>query len=153
MSSSTPKRALIKPRKSSLGNSIVTASTPNLAAAYTAQGFTTPLRVGALLSRRPSHGVLLTKGSVAALPDARQGYGLNLVLDEDSPTQNTMASFTSAQREDGDLEVGDLVDVPGNMHGVVKFVGIVQGKKGIFAGVELSEAYASKGKNSGEVDG
>lgn len=54
---------------------------------------------------------------------------------------------------DGEVEVGDLVDVPGNMHGTVKFVGSVDGKKGIFAGVELSEEYANRGKNNGDVDG
>jgi dynactin complex subunit len=55
--------------------------------------------------------------------------------------------------EFGDIEVGDLVDVPGHMYGTVKFVGNVQGKKGTFAGVELSEEFASRGKNSGDVDG
>lgn len=52
-----------------------------------------------------------------------------------------------------ELEVGDIVDVPGNMYGTVKFVGSVQGKKGVFAGVELGETFASKGKNNGDVDG
>ena len=52
-----------------------------------------------------------------------------------------------------DLEIGELVDVPGNMHGTVKFIGNVQGKKGIFAGVELSQEFAAKGKNNGDVDG
>lgn len=52
-----------------------------------------------------------------------------------------------------DLVVGDLVDVPGNMHGTVRYVGHVEGKKGTFAGVELSEEFASRGKNSGDVDG
>lgn len=65
-----------------------------------------------------------------------------------------MPPFTPARRGDGDdPEVGDLVDVPGNMHGTVRFVGNVQGKKGTFAGVELSEEFASKGKNNGDVDG
>ncbi|PSN63488.1 hypothetical protein BS50DRAFT_577235 [Corynespora cassiicola Philippines] len=52
-----------------------------------------------------------------------------------------------------DIEVGDLVDVPGGMHGVVKFVGSVRGKKGVFAGVELSKDFAVRGKNDGDVDG
>ena len=52
-----------------------------------------------------------------------------------------------------DLGVGDAVDVPGGMHGVVKFIGSVRGKKGVFAGVELSREYAPRGKNDGEVDG
>ncbi|EON62060.1 hypothetical protein W97_01279 [Coniosporium apollinis CBS 100218] len=52
-----------------------------------------------------------------------------------------------------DLEVGDIVDVPGGMHGAVKFIGTVKGKKGAFAGVELSREYAARGKNDGDVDG
>ena len=49
--------------------------------------------------------------------------------------------------------MGDAVEVPGNMHGTVKFVGQVDGKKGTFAGVQLAPEYAARGKNSGEVDG
>jgi dynactin complex subunit len=52
-----------------------------------------------------------------------------------------------------DVTVGDTVEVPGNMQGVVRFVGPVQGKKGTFAGVELHADYAARGKNNGDVDG
>ncbi|KAL8969358.1 MAG: hypothetical protein Q9183_002031 [Haloplaca sp. 2 TL-2023] len=51
------------------------------------------------------------------------------------------------------LEVGDSVDVPGGMHGIVKFLGEVKGKKGTFAGVELSREFAARGKNDGDVEG
>lgn len=51
------------------------------------------------------------------------------------------------------LEVGDMVDVPGMMHGTIKFIGEVNGKRGHFAGVELSKEFAAKGKNDGDVDG
>ncbi|KIW19634.1 hypothetical protein PV08_00207 [Exophiala spinifera] len=51
------------------------------------------------------------------------------------------------------LSVGDTVLVPGDMHGTVKFIGRVDGKKGIFAGVQLATEYAPRGKNSGDVDG
>lgn len=51
------------------------------------------------------------------------------------------------------LTVGDPVDVPGGMHGTIKFIGEVKGKKGIFAGVELSREWAARGKNNGDVDG
>ena len=68
-----------------------------------------------------------------------------------------MAPLTPASRglEGGDLglDVGDAVDVPGGMHGTVKFIGLVQGKNGVFAGVELSREYAQRGKNDGNVDG
>lgn len=49
--------------------------------------------------------------------------------------------------------VGDTVDVPGGMYGIVKFVGEVAGKKGKFAGVQLAAEFAARGKNSGDVDG
>jgi hypothetical protein len=62
-------------------------------------------------------------------------------------TRNTMLSDLR------EIAVGHLVDVPGAMHGMVKFIGPVQGKKGVFAGVELSKEYASRGKNDGDVDG
>ena len=51
------------------------------------------------------------------------------------------------------LEVGDTVDVPGGMHGTIKFIGEVKGKKGVFAGVELAREWAARGKNDGDVDG
>jgi dynactin complex subunit len=51
------------------------------------------------------------------------------------------------------LLVGDIVDVPGGMFGTVRFVGTVQGKKGIFAGIELHHDFATRGKNNGDVDG
>jgi hypothetical protein len=76
------------------------------------------------------------------------------VLDEDPSAAETMPPFTPARRADGeDMEVGDLVDVPGNMHGTVRFVGTVHGKNGTFAGVELSEEFAPRGKNNGDVGG
>jgi hypothetical protein len=49
--------------------------------------------------------------------------------------------------------VGDTVEVPGGMSGTVKFIGAVDGKNGTFAGVQLSNPYAARGKNSGEVEG
>ena len=54
---------------------------------------------------------------------------------------------------DGSFEVGDTVDVPGGMWGVVKFIGNVRGKAGLFAGVELDRDFAERGKNDGDVDG
>ncbi|KAL1311685.1 hypothetical protein AAFC00_001789 [Neodothiora populina] len=54
---------------------------------------------------------------------------------------------------DSDLAVGDIVDVPGDMYGTVKFIGSVRGKQGRFVGVELSREFAAKGKNDGDVDG
>ncbi|CCF32349.1 hypothetical protein CH063_04748 [Colletotrichum higginsianum] len=52
-----------------------------------------------------------------------------------------------------DFVVGDVVEVPGNMFGTVRFIGSVDGKKGTFAGVELHPEFSQRGKNSGEVEG
>ncbi|TKX27151.1 CAP-Gly domain-containing protein [Elsinoe australis] len=49
--------------------------------------------------------------------------------------------------------VGDVVNVPGDMHGTIKFIGSVNGKAGRFLGVELSREFAARGKNSGDVEG
>lgn len=51
------------------------------------------------------------------------------------------------------IEVGDGVDVPGGMHGTVKFLGSVKNRDGIYVGVELSREWAARGKNDGDVDG
>lgn len=140
----TPKRSLARP---SLSNS--TASTPNLSAAFKASGLNN--RPPNALQKKSSMSAL-TSSSLANVPDASLGYGLR-ALEEDSPTTGNMPPFTPSHGADDDLEVGDLVSVPGNMTGIVRFVGSVNNKKGIFAGVELSEEFASRGKNNGDVDG
>ncbi|CRK48357.1 hypothetical protein BN1723_016858, partial [Verticillium longisporum] len=101
----------------------------------------------------------LTPSSLASIPDASESYGLNTVL-SDPPDGKRMAPTTpgrtpraaSALVGGDDFVVGDLVDVPGNMYGTVRFIGPVQGKKGTFAGVELHSDFAPRGKNSGDVD-
>ncbi|TEY46015.1 hypothetical protein BOTCAL_0323g00070 [Botryotinia calthae] len=168
---STPKRS---PQKSTFVKTgiLSTKSTPNLNASYNlallqASGATPvpayPFNNGqsfALNNPRsqPSRQVSLaslTSNSLATIPDASKRYPLSTVFDEDMPTVGNMPPYTPARVGGGpeELEVGDIVDVPGNMYGIVKFVGSVQGKKGVFAGVELSETFASKGKNNGDVEG
>ncbi|GLA25480.1 hypothetical protein M752DRAFT_137321 [Aspergillus phoenicis ATCC 13157] len=52
-----------------------------------------------------------------------------------------------------DVQVGDLVNVPGGMFGTVKYLGSVAGKPGKFAGIELAPEHARRGKNNGDVEG
>lgn len=64
-----------------------------------------------------------------------------------------MAPITPGRGSGSEVNLGENVDVPGNMAGTVRFVGSVAGKKGTFAGVELHPEFAARGKNSGDVDG
>ncbi|KAF7594428.1 hypothetical protein BBP40_009248 [Aspergillus hancockii] len=52
-----------------------------------------------------------------------------------------------------DIQVGDLVNVPGGMYGTIKYLGGVAGKPGKFAGIELAAEHARRGKNNGDVEG
>jgi hypothetical protein len=150
MSSHKTPRRVLAPRPSLGKGKFNTASTPNLASSYSALQIP-GLRLNAVI--RKSSLNTLTPGSLATLPDASHDYGLSTVLDKDPPTTGSMLPFTPSRREGEELEVGDMVDVPGSMHGTVKFIGSVQGKNGTFAGVELSEEFAARGKNNGDVDG
>lgn len=67
-----------------------------------------------------------------------------------TPAMNRVLNDGAGDRE---IDVGDSVNVPGGMHGTVKYVGSVKGKKGVFAGVELSKEWAPRGKNDGDVEG
>ena len=75
--------------------------------------------------------------------------------DTESSFASSITSYSSRRdtMDPTDLEVGDVVEVPGGMTGTVRFLGAVRGKNGVFAGVELSRQYASRGKNDGDVEG
>lgn len=146
------KRALTRPRPAISNTN--TVSTPNLASAYSASTTSAASQHRSNFLVRKSSLNALTPGSLATIPDASHAYGLSTVLDdEDSILASSDMSQRAGGAGSGEIEVGDWVDVPGSMHGTVRFVGNVDGKKGIFAGVELSEEFASKGKNNGDVDG
>lgn len=158
-------------------NNGASASTPNLNSLYNShsQRFAPPplpplppipdsttSSAGDVQSSRKGSLAAPTPSSLAAIPDASESYGLNTVLSHSSSETRKMAPATPGRGGAGagagagagdDFFVGDRVEVPGNMHGTVRFVGSVQGKKGTFAGVELHPDFAARGKNSGDVDG
>ncbi|KAG5927449.1 hypothetical protein E4U42_002252 [Claviceps africana] len=144
-----PSRTL-RPKPSSsrsLRGPLASASTPNLNFLFAAQAKLLP----PALSRKTSL-VALTPTSLASIPDVSESYALDTVLSETS-SPLSMAPATPLRPSADDLTIGDVVDVPGGMFGTVRFVGTVQGKKGVFAGIELDPDFASKGKNNGDVDG
>jgi hypothetical protein len=95
--------------------------------------------------------------NIASSPNLALGASTSAIAHRKASLQALTGGPTTPTGKMGadgqDIEVGDTVDVPGGMHGTVKFVGAVAGKKGVFAGVELSGEFASRGKNDGDVDG
>jgi dynactin complex subunit len=60
----------------------------------------------------------------------------------------------SVSRSGRPHEVGDDVRIQSlGFEGVLRFVGEIEGKAGLWAGVELSGGFSGKGKNNGSVNG
>ena len=104
--------------------------------------------------QRPSFGTTntasspnLLSASLSASTAVNRKASLNALTGAQDPRTPSTAAMES------DLEVGDVVNVPGDMYGTVKFIGNVRGKNGRFVGVELGKEFAARGKNDGDVDG
>jgi CAP-Gly domain-containing linker protein 1 len=68
-------------------------------------------------------------------------------------TRNSDVSRRSASRSGRVFEVGDNVRIESlGFEGILKYVGEIDGKVGLWAGVELSGGFAGKGKNNGSVN-
>ncbi|KAI5366185.1 Putative CAP Gly-rich domain-containing protein [Septoria linicola] len=95
--------------------------------------------------QRPSFGTASSPSLRASATAASRKASLQALTGQKSTTPVKM----DAEK----LEVGDVVNVPGDMYGIVKFVGSVRGKSGKFVGVELDREFAARGKNDGDVEG
>ncbi|KAM3419613.1 hypothetical protein BST61_g2951 [Cercospora zeina] len=95
--------------------------------------------------QRPSFGTASSPSLRASAQAASRKASLQAL--------NGHMSVTPVKMDADNLEVGDVVNVPGDMFGIVKFVGSVRGKSGTFVGVELDKDFAARGKNDGDVDG
>ncbi len=168
MATQTPnRRSLGRPRPSLGHTTLTTLSSPNLATSFSSPS-RPPLPSSQLSGQRASANPAITRkvsysqtgapGSLSTLADGSQGY---TPTSEGGSSPFTMypsrpansRTISDDKYANQNLEVGDMVDVPGMMHGTIKFIGEVKGKKGHFAGVELSKQFAAKGKNDGDVDG
>lgn len=148
-----PQRRSLAQRGQSLRSAINTASSPNLGAAF-----------GSLRVQRPDSYSTpkssLGYGALSSIVDGPGNYDASYgEVEGSSPSTMRPAPPGASRMISGDvvgnkdLDVGDSVDVPGGMHGIVKFIGEVKGKNGIFAGVELNKEWAARGKNDGDVEG
>lgn len=60
----------------------------------------------------------------------------------------------SSSRAGHKFDVGDSVRIESlGFEGILKYIGEIDGKSGLWAGVELSEGFSGKGKNNGSVNG
>ena len=70
------------------------------------------------------------------------------------PSRHSDLFGRSASRAGRTFEVGDNVRIESlGYEGTLRYMGEIQGKLGMFAGVELSGGFAGKGKNNGTVNG
>ncbi|KAI5786416.1 hypothetical protein DFH27DRAFT_257867 [Peziza echinospora] len=141
--SSISKRSLARPRPS-LSTAIQPPTSP-----VPPLPVTSPLLSPASMLARKASFQQLTQNSLASVPDGSAEYGLQ------SPRSNRNENGGKKPRSvvSTEIEIGDIVDTPAGMHGVVRFIGNVRGKAGVFCGVELEGPLAGKGKNDGVVDG
>jgi len=148
MATLTPhRRSLGRPRQSLGFSAANTASSPNLSASFAS-------------SQRPSTSTRKPSGLSTISDNHSETYDHSITENGSSPMMTMprppgMTNRTISGDDVGnkDLDVGDAVDVPGGMHGIVKFIGEVKGKQGVFAGVELNKEWAARGKNNGDVEG
>lgn len=70
------------------------------------------------------------------------------------PSRQSDVFGRSSSRVGHKFDVGDNVRIESlGFEGILKYIGEIDGKSGLWAGVELSEGFAGKGKNNGSVNG
>lgn len=75
-------------------------------------------------------------------------------VDEDIRSQYPWPDQEIEKARDIELDKGDLVGLPGEMYGTVRYIGrIKEGVEEIYVGVELSEEFAAMGTSGGDFDG
>lgn len=70
------------------------------------------------------------------------------------PSRHSDVFGRSASRAGRAFDIGDNVRIESlGYEGTLRYVGAIEGKLGLWAGVELSGVFAGKGKNNGAVNG
>ncbi|KAI9067367.1 hypothetical protein FKP32DRAFT_1588731 [Trametes sanguinea] len=70
------------------------------------------------------------------------------------PSRQSDVFTRSASRAGRPFDIGDNVRIESlGFEGVLRYLGEIEGKPGMWAGVELSGGFAGKGKNNGSVAG
>jgi len=114
-------------------------------------------------SLSPQSGAFALSGrrSVAGRPSsAASTSSLKVQERAKTPTSGRIASRPASRQSDASsripkgFEVGDNVRIESlGFEGTLRYLGEIDGKPGLWAGVELSGGFAGKGKNDGAVAG
>lgn len=121
-----------------------------------------PSPSASLPSRSGRRSVTGRPSSVASSSSATAGHTPHRVLVERSKTPAGLRSLSrqsdisgrSSSRAGRPFEIGDNVRVESlGYEGALRYMGAIDGKSGLWAGVELSGGFSGKGKNNGTVNG
>lgn len=112
------------------------------------------------LPSQPGHHFVTARSASVASTSSAAGHTPYKPERPRTPTAARPASrqsdvFTrSSSRAGHKFDIGDNVRIESlGFEGILRYVGEIDGKAGLWAGVELSEGFAGKGKNNGSVNG
>jgi CAP-Gly domain-containing linker protein 1 len=151
-------------------------ATPTLDVDFVSRAFTDAINANHPASHRTPHVAEVPNGTLlasSALPSGRQSVAGrpssaassisatgSFVQRPRTPTalrtpgRPSDTSSRSASRTGKIFDVGDNVRIESlGFEGTLRFLGAIDGKIGVWAGVELSGGFFGKGKNDGSVDG
>ncbi|TBU64450.1 hypothetical protein BD310DRAFT_398484 [Dichomitus squalens] len=130
---------------SSISPATSSASISGLGLAFSQNG-TRSTNLGASVSVRPSSSAS-SASSAGRTPSAKAGIVR-------PPSRSSDVFARSASRTGRPFDVGDNVRIESlGFEGVLRYLGEIDGKPGMWAGVELSGGFVGKGKNNGSVAG
>jgi hypothetical protein len=106
------------------------------------------------ISARPSYGVSNLPGSGITPRRPSMASSVSGTTPYNRRPESRASAVHESQRSQWTPTVGEGVRIESQgIEGTLRYLGEVQGKEGIFAGVELSAGFAGRGKNDGTVDG
>ena len=81
-------------------------------------------------------------------------YGVRALSTRPESRTSNAGARSSSRAKVRTFEIGDTVHIESlSVEGVLRYLGEIEGKPGTYAGVELSGAFAGRGKNDGSVAG
>ncbi|PIL36063.1 hypothetical protein GSI_01723 [Ganoderma sinense ZZ0214-1] len=129
-------------------SSASSASIQSLGLGFSTNGARSSSLVASVGGVRPSSSASSASASSAGRTPSAKASAVR------PPSRSSDIFARSASRAGRPFDVGDNVRIESlGFEGVLKYFGEIDGKPGMWAGVELSGGFAGKGKNNGSVAG